>query len=134
MKLGPALLCLAALALCTQSARAESIRWLQPDYEEGDTWQYRVISIEAVPGWRPLEELWRVGEVRGAVVSPLVSMTVEVRTWRGGVVSEVSQPVVIVPEPSLLSGLAVGCVALACSRASRASRPRASHTWRSRQS
>ena len=89
---------------------AESIRWLQPDYEAGDTWEVRITAVEVAPGWQPLEELWHVGEVRGAVVSPIVSMTVEARTWRGGVVSEVSNPVVIVPEPGglgLLAGLGV---------------------------
>ena len=125
-----ALLCLACLS---GQASAESIRWTQSDYEAGDRWEYRVLAVEVAPGWQPLKELWHVGEVRGAVVAPLVSMTVDARRWRDGVVSEVSEKHVYVPEPSLLSGLAVGCVALA-SRASRASRPRASQTCRSRQS
>lgn len=112
MKLGLALLCLVALALVTQQARAESVRWIQPDYEAGDTFEYRIVSVEVALGWQPLEELWRVGEVRGAVVAPLVSVTVEARTWRGGVVSEVSEPVVYVPEPGGLLGLVVGIAAL----------------------
>ena len=105
MKLGLALLC---LAFVTQQARAESIRWLQPDHEPGDTWEYRVLSIEAVSDWQPLEELWRVGEVRGAVVAPRALVTVQARTWRSGVVSDSSEPVVYVPEPSLLLGLLAG--------------------------
>ena len=131
MRLGLSLLCLVVLALVTQQARAESIRWLG---EEGDRWEYRVTSVEVVPGWQPLEEMWHLGEVRGAVVEPLVSMTVEARTWRDGVVGVASERHVYVPEPPLLLGLVVGCVALAFSRASRASRPSASQTCRSRQS
>ena len=65
MRLGFAIIILTACALFVAGARAESIRWTQPDYEEGDTWEYRVTAFEVAPGWRPLEELWRVGEVRG---------------------------------------------------------------------
>ena len=127
MKLGLAALCLVVLVLLTQQARAESIRWTQPDYEAGDTWEYRVLSVEVAPGWHPLKQLWNVGEIRGAVVEPLVSMTVEARTTRDGVTGVVSAPKVYVPEPSLSVGLVVGCAALAFS----ASRPRASQKWRS---
>ncbi len=127
MKLGTAL---AILVLFAQQASAESMLWMQPDYEEGDTWEYRVISVEVAPGWHPLKQLWQVGEKRGAVVEPLVSMTVEARTTRDGVVSEVSEEHVYVDEPSLSVGLVVGCVALAL----RASRPRASQKCRSRNS
>ena len=98
------------LLLIAGQASAESVRWLQPDYEAGDRWEYRVVAVEVADTWRPLEELWHFGEIRGAVVSPIVSMTVEARSWRGGEVSEVSKPVVIVPEPGglgLLAGLGV---------------------------
>ena len=91
------------------SAHAESIRWMQPDYEEGDTFEFRVVSVDVVPGWHPMEELWKVGEIRGAVVEPLVSMTVEARTTRNGVTGAVSaQKVYPVPEPggmALLAGI-----------------------------
>ena len=97
------------LLLLTSQASAESIRWMQPDYEEGDTFEYRVVSVEFVPEWHPLEELWKVGEIRGAVVDPLVSMTVEARTTRNGVTGAVSaQKVYPVPEPggmALLAGI-----------------------------
>lgn len=118
MKFGPAILCLAALALFNQQARAESIRWIHPGheeggtFEEGDTFEYRVVSVEVAPGWRPLKELYRLGEIRGAVVDPLVSMTVEARTTRDGVTGAVSAPKVYVPEPGMLAGLVVGVVAL----------------------
>ena len=98
------------LALSVQTASAETIRWSQPDFEEGDTWEYRVISVEVAPGWQPMDELWRLTEIRGAVVAPLVSMTVVARTTRAGVVGEVSEPRVYVPEPGglgLLAGLGV---------------------------
>ncbi len=130
MKLGLPLLCLAALALCTQQARAEPIRWIQPGHEAKDTLEYRIVSVEVADGWQLLEELWRAGEVRGGLVVPLASMTVVARTTRGGVVSEVSEPVVYVPEPSLLLGLVSGCGVLALS-ASSASRPQASQKCRS---
>lgn len=126
-------LALALLALSAQPAGAESIRWMQPDYEEGDTWEYRVVSVEVEQGWQPLNELWRLGEIRGAVMEPLISMTVEARTTRDGVVGAVSEEHIYVPEPSLSVGLLVGCAALALS-ASRASRPRASQKWRPRNS
>lgn len=112
VKLGLALLCLAIFALLSQQARAESVRWLQPDYEAGDTWEWRVVEIEVSDAWLPLEALWQVGEVRGAVVAPLLSVTLEARAWRDGVVSQVSVPVVYVPEPGVLAGLVVGVAAL----------------------
>ncbi len=130
MKLGLALLCLVALALCVQQARAESIRWTQPDHEEGDTFEFRVISVEVAEGWQPLNELWSLSEIRGAVVAPLVSMTVEARTTRDGVVSEVSEHRIYVSEPSLHLGLLVGLGVMA-SRAVRASRPHGSQKCRS---
>ncbi len=108
VRLGLALLCLAALALCTQQARAESVRWLQPGHEAGDTWEWRVVAVEVSDDWQPLEELWRVGATRGAIVTPMVSWTVEARTWRDGVVSVASEPVVYVPEPGVLLGLVAG--------------------------
>ena len=98
------------LLLLTSQASSESIRWMQPDYEPGDTFEYRVVSVEVVPEWQTLEELWKVGEIRGAVVDPLVSMTVEARTTRDGVTGPVSAPKVYVPEPggvALLTGLGV---------------------------
>ena len=97
------------LFIASQASAEESIRWMQPDYEEGDTFEYRVVSVEVVPEWQPLEELWKVGEIRGAVVDPLVSMTVEARTTtRDGVTGPVSAQMVYVPEPgglALLAGL-----------------------------
>ena len=96
------------LLFIASQASAESIRWMQPDYEPGDTFEYRVVSVDVVPGWQPLEELWKVGEIRGAVVKPLVSMRVEARTTRDGVTGEVSAPKVYIPEPggvALLAGL-----------------------------
>lgn len=120
-----ALLLFAILTLLTQQVRAESIRWTQPDHEVGDTFEFRVVSIEAVEDWQPLDELWRLSEIRGAVVAPLVSWTVEVRTTRDGVVGPVSEQHRYVPEPSLHLGLLVGLGVMA-SRASRASRPSAS--------
>ena len=130
MKLGLAALCLAVLTLLTQQARAESIRWMQPDFEPGDTWEYRVVSVEVEQDWQPMKELWNVGEIRGAVVEPLVSMTVEARTTRNGVTGAVSAPKLYVPEPSLSVGLAVGCAALAFI-AFMASRPQGAQKWRS---
>lgn len=106
---------------------------MQPDFEPGDTFEYRVVSVEVEQGWQPMKALWQLGEMRGAVVEPLVSMTVEARTTRDGVTGAVSAPKVYVDEPSLSVGLFVGCAVLAFS-ASRASRPRASQKWRSRQS
>jgi len=123
----------AVLVLCAQQAGAESIRWVQPDHEPGDTFEYRVISVEVDEAWRPLESAWKLGGIHGAFMEPLVSMTVEARTTRGGVTGAVSAPKVYVSEPSLQLGLAIGCIALATS-ASRASRPRASQKWRSCQS
>lgn len=96
------------LLLTSQASAEESIRWMQPDYEPGDTFEYRVVSVEVVPEWQTLEELWKVGEIRGAVVDPLVSMTVEARTTRDGVTGPVSEEHVYVPEPggvALLAGL-----------------------------
>jgi ABC-type dipeptide/oligopeptide/nickel transport system permease subunit len=94
------------LLLLTSPASAESIQWMQPDHEAGDTFEYRVVSVELETEWQPLEELWTVGEVRGAVVLVIVSWTVVARTTRGGVVSEVSQSHVYVPEPGGLGLLA----------------------------
>lgn len=130
MKLGFALLCLVALALFTQQARAESIRWMQPDYEEGDTWEYRIIDVEPVSEGRHVEERLRVGEVHWADIAPLVSLKIQMRTWRKGAVSEWSKPVVYLPEPGLVGGLVAGCGALALS-AFIASRPQASQKYRS---
>lgn len=91
-------------------ANTESIRWMQPDYEKDDTFEYRVVSVEVEQGWQPLKELWNVGEIRGAVVEPLVSMTVEARTTRDGVTGAVSEELLYVPEPGglgLLAGIGV---------------------------
>ncbi len=133
MKLCLAALCLVVLVLFAQQAGAESIIWMQPGHKKGDTFEYRVVAVEAEQGWHALKALWQVGERRGAVVEPLVSWTVEARTTRDGVTGAVSAPKVYVDEPSLSVGLLVGCAALAFS-ASRASRPRASQKWRSRNS
>jgi len=128
VKLGFALLCLAVFTLCTRGARAESIliAWVQPDYEVGDRW-------ELAPIWAQLVPIWGSGGVHSAFVEVSLPATLQVRTWRGLNVSDTSEPVVYVPELSLLTGLVVGCVVIACS-ASRASRPQASQKWRSFQS
>ena len=94
------------LLLITGQASAESIRWLQPDHEAGDTFEYRIISVEAVKGWHPLEASWKLSEIHGAVVPAIVSWTVEARTLRGGEVSEVSNQHTYVPEPGGLGLLA----------------------------
>lgn len=131
MKLGLAALCLVVLVLCTQQARAESIliAWEQPGYEAGDTWEIG----RSGGAWVPLVPIWGAGGVHSALIEASLPTTVVARTTRDGVVSEVSEPHVYVDEPSLSVGLLVGCAALAFS-ASRASRPRASQKWRSRNS
>ena len=116
MRLGFAILCLAVFTLLSQQARAESVRWMQPDYEPRDTWEWRVVEVEVSDTWLPLELLWQVGNEHGAVVEPLLSWTVEARTWRDGVVSEVSEPHVYVPEPGVLVGLVAGISCLAALR------------------
>ena len=95
------------LLLITSPAHAESILWMQPAHEEGDMFEYRVVSVEVEPEWQVLEELWTVGEVRGAVVPAIVSWTVEARTTRDGVTGQVSeQKVYVLPEPGGLGLLA----------------------------
>ena len=92
--------------LLASPAHAESILWMQPAHEEGDTFEYRVVAVELDPEWQALEELWTVGEVRGAVVPAIVSWTVEMRTTREGATGQVSEQHTYVPEPGGLGLLA----------------------------
>ena len=82
---------------------------ITPDYVAGDTW-------EISPTWLPLVPIWGSGGVHSALVEVSLPVTVEARTWRDGVVSEVSEPVVYVPEPGGLVGLLAGIGVLAALR------------------
>ena len=100
------LLLLLALSVQTASADTVLIAWVQPDYLAGDTWE---VSWGTAP-WVPLAPIWGSEGVHSALVEASLPAIVNVRAWRGGVVSEVSEPVAYVPEPGglgLLAGLGV---------------------------
>lgn len=120
------LVALALIALCTlliaQSARSHTVvRWMQPDQQAGDRWE---VSFDGGP-WLPLEPAWSAGNVHGAIVDPLAEVSAAARVWRGGEVSEVSEPRLYVPEPSRLSLLVAGVLALRWLHALRAPSHRA---------
>lgn len=96
------------LALSVHPASAETIliAWVQPDWQDGDTWD---VSWGTAP-WVPLVPIWGSEGVHSALVEASLPAIVNARTWRGGSVSEVSEPVAYVPEPGglgLVAGLGV---------------------------
>lgn len=129
MKLGLALLCLTIFTLLSQQARADSIRWHQPDCavgeacEENDISEYRILTGFGTSDWFIPTDQWLAGEIHGGTVMTMPPEAtppgayVEMRTWRDvegeAVVSASLTQTLYVPEPPLLLGMVVGIGALA---------------------
>jgi len=113
MRLGFAALVLVIFALCVQQAKAHPtlIGWEQHDYAPGDTWEI-VWDCEDPDGFQPLEPMWGSEGARVALVDPGLECTAIARTWRDGVVSEESEPVVYVLEPPMWMGLFAGLLCM----------------------
>ena len=122
MRLWLLLVVTAALGLAvTWQARADDylLKWEQPDWVEGDTWEVRWESCEVVSDWVPLEPQWGSEGLRAGLAGPVVSCVAVARTTRDGVTGAVSDPRVYVPEPPWLLGVLAGCGGLSLMRAVR---------------